>query len=60
MRIDAALIERFIRISTFEECLRVLPELTREQYDAIRAGKLSLTGDSENLELVAEESEEES
>jgi hypothetical protein len=39
---------RFIQTcATLEECQRAIPELTRAQFDAIRAGRAVIEGSSE-------------
>jgi len=49
--IGAALVAHFVRISTYAECRVSLPQLTREQYEGIRAGRIKLSGDSSALTL---------
>lgn len=41
----------FIRTVSFEDAKKAL-SLTRELYDEIRAGRKTLTGDSDGLEVV--------
>lgn len=44
---DGSFIELFVhRCKSLEEAQRSLPELTRKQYAAIRAGKAHLSGDT--------------